>query len=354
MVDENEFEFRATLFERPLNPLILRIAKRAFPIVLPVALFLREPKRIKHDEQGVAPSPRVIVLQQSSFGIFRGVTGVETVRDRIREVALPREIGPDGQSIGIAAATARAFAVVIADHKEERRGSTELSEVIALGEILLERRVAIRVLLGHECVAEFDMKIGLVRQRVRQCPLIDHRIGVLVEMRIRRHGKRERPPRRACGVKRKHCAVRAPEPQLVEVLRIGIEPGQDDLRWLAFLELSPRRGARELACLLSVGDPARGLLVTKDAHGHRIRRGPRQNQIKRMGGHIVARGILHRLTRAAFACRFVVRRACIKQAGATEHNGENHHPSRVQNAANDVSRLKLLPAVQLERTHLHC
>jgi len=150
VMDKDEFEFRAARFER------------ALPIIFPVAL-------------------------------------------------LPREIGPDGQSIGIAAATARTFAIVIADHKKEGRSGAELSEVIALGEILFERRVAIQVLLGHERVPEFDVKVGLVRQRVRQRPLIDHRIGVLVEMRIRRHGKCERPPRRTRSVKRKHRTVRVRE-----------------------------------------------------------------------------------------------------------------------------------------------
>ena len=107
---------------------------------------------------------------------------------------------------------------MVAEYKEERGGVAELSEVIALGEILLERRFAIRVLLGHERVAEFYLKIGFVRQRVGQRALIDHRIGVLVEMRIGRHSKCKGPPRCWCSVKRKLRAVRTREAQLIEVL----------------------------------------------------------------------------------------------------------------------------------------
>ena len=130
-----------------------------FQLSLAAALPLREPERVEHDEQRVAPLPGVVVLQQAGLGMLRRVAGVEAVGNGIREIPLPHHVRPDGQAVGVAAAPARAFAVVVAQHEEQRRGTAELAEVVPLGEILPGGVLAVVVLLGHERVAEVDVEI---------------------------------------------------------------------------------------------------------------------------------------------------------------------------------------------------
>ena len=56
---------------------------------------------------------------------------------------------------------------MVPKHEEERRGMTELAQVVTLGQILLCRLFTIRVLLRHERVAQIQMKIRSVGEDVR-------------------------------------------------------------------------------------------------------------------------------------------------------------------------------------------
>ena len=62
VVDKNEFVFRMTGFERVFEPIVLRAAQRAIPVVIIAARPRSEPERIKHNEQRVAPLPCIIIF----------------------------------------------------------------------------------------------------------------------------------------------------------------------------------------------------------------------------------------------------------------------------------------------------
>ena len=109
-----------------------------------------------------------------------------------------------------------------------------LAEVVPLREILSGGVVAVRVFLGHEGVAEIDVEIRLVGQRVGEGVLIDGGLGVFVEMRIRSDGEGERTARRAGGVECELGAVsRAPSEIGRRYAGVGLQRREHDFRGLA-------------------------------------------------------------------------------------------------------------------------
>ena len=94
---------------------------------------------------------------------------VEAVGHGVGEIPLPHRVGPDGQAVRRAARYRAAFAVVVAQHEEQRRRVADQAEVVPLGEVLPGGRLAAGVLLGHEGVAEVDVEIGRIGQGVGQC-----------------------------------------------------------------------------------------------------------------------------------------------------------------------------------------
>ncbi len=72
MMQEDEFEFGFAACERFTQPLILLVAERPRPVIVILAIF-GKPKGIKHDEERIAPFPRVIILQQSNEWLLFGI-----------------------------------------------------------------------------------------------------------------------------------------------------------------------------------------------------------------------------------------------------------------------------------------
>ena len=92
VVDENKLVGSPTRPERACQPPILLLAKRPLPVVASAMDSLREPERVKRDEQGVAPLPRVVILEQAGFPVLRCVARVEVVRYRVWEISLARQV----------------------------------------------------------------------------------------------------------------------------------------------------------------------------------------------------------------------------------------------------------------------
>ena len=74
-------------------------------------------------------------------------------------------------------------------------------------QVLSRRLVARGVLVGHEQVAEINVKIRRVGTDVGECLQINFRAGVLVQMRVRRHGEGKAAARGTRGVEGKFRAV---------------------------------------------------------------------------------------------------------------------------------------------------
>ena len=81
--------------------------------------FCRSPKRIEDDEEGIAPRPSVVILEQTGLRMRDGIAGVKVVGLRVREVAFSQAIGPDRHLVVVATVSAEGFAVVIAQHEKE-------------------------------------------------------------------------------------------------------------------------------------------------------------------------------------------------------------------------------------------
>ena len=116
-----------------------------------------------------------------------------------------------------------------AQREKDRSGTPDLSEIVALRQILPGRLVAAGVLVGHKEVAEVNVKIGFVGADVGQRLAIHIRAGMLIQVRIGRHGEGEGAARRARGVKRVFravgelpCAGSAPA-ELVVVTGVGLQ-----------------------------------------------------------------------------------------------------------------------------------
>ena len=101
MMDKDELEVGGTSLQRCSQPVVLSSAERAIPIV---AGHTRSghgwPKRIQHNEQGVAPVPGVVVLGQPNVRDLRGIARVKAVGNRISKVSCPHAMRPDTHVVG--------------------------------------------------------------------------------------------------------------------------------------------------------------------------------------------------------------------------------------------------------------
>ena len=90
---------------------------------------------------------------------------------------------------------------MIAEHEENRRAVPKEAEVKPLREILRRGEFEVGVFVGHERVAEVEVKVRLRGERVGERLFVNLRLGREVEMRVRLHGERERAAHRARRVK---------------------------------------------------------------------------------------------------------------------------------------------------------
>ena len=157
------------------------------------------------------------------------------------------------------------------------------------------------MLFAHKRVAEVDVEIRLVGERVGEGFLVEVRVGVGVEVRVRRDREREGFARRLRGLKRKFRAGGFAEMQLVKIPGIGLERRQHDFDGFSIFECPRRRLRRELSRLVSVSNKSVGVLSTKDAGRDGIRLGPAEDDVERMGWHVVAPRFLLRHARPARA-----------------------------------------------------
>ena len=145
---EDKFVFRLALFERPLEPLILRIAERephqsrsllpAWPPLSPppsclkaiVHLRGRMPVIVQHHKQRVAPRPGVIILQQPDGFQRRGIAAVKTIR-RGRGIKAVAGVLCENRdvvaNVGLVEIEQRRL-FVIAVEQEKRRGLRDQSQ----------------------------------------------------------------------------------------------------------------------------------------------------------------------------------------------------------------------------------
>ena len=256
-----------------------------------------------------------------------GVAREEFVRNRVGKIPLAHHVRPDGQAVGRITASTGAFAIVITEHEEQRNRLAGLPEVEPLREILFGGGLPIRVLLGHEGVAQIDMKVRLFIQRAGQGSLIDGRLGAFVEMRIRGNRERERIARRAGGVKCELGTVTARRTELVTVFGVGLQRRENDFHGLPFPELPFGGLGVQLARFGSVGEPTFHIIVAQDTHRNRFCGGPTQNQVKRVRWNIIALGGLDGLLRPTLALRFVPGTLCDYKAVGQQQ--EEQRPSHL-------------------------
>ena len=178
-----------------------------------------------------------------------------------------------------------------AKSEEQRRGSANLSEIKPLRQILSRRLVARRVLVGHEEVAEINVKIRLVGADVGERLEINFRAGMLVQMRIRCHGEGETAARRTRGVKGKFRAVgelrraRKSRAKLVKVICISLQRADDQFDRHTGFELPHRRLVGASSGLRSVGHKTFHVLIHQHAQGDGVLFRSGENQIITLRGH---------------------------------------------------------------------
>ena len=184
MMGEDEFVFGFALFERPLEPMVLRVAERDSP---PVAILVsvmallaviaplkpvvhqggRVPVVVQDHEERVAPRPGIIVLQRPNGFQRLGVAGVKAIGSGHGKIAVAGILGPDRDimaNVGLVEIEQRRLFVISVDQKE-RCGLGDQSQEGALEGVALGNRVRIdRPERVHaEIVAHADIEIGFAR-----------------------------------------------------------------------------------------------------------------------------------------------------------------------------------------------
>ena len=255
---ENEFVFCAAVLERCCQPVVLRLSERPVPRVFRRAwIGDRVPERIKHDEQGIAPLPRVIILEQakrSATVVFGSrIAGVEASGNGCRIVCFACDQIPCGdvvQGIGGGIEKIAIFRLVVAQGEKIRHRVTSPLEVGSQDQgarvhpRLVRKTAAVlrgdagdRIvhLVRHENVTQVDVEIRLVECDVRQGLGEESRIRVEVEVGIRRDREHKRRTPWPCGAEAAFAArieegcTRVPITQPVVVFRVGEQTGEREL-----------------------------------------------------------------------------------------------------------------------------
>ena len=218
---------------------------------------------------------------------------------------------------------------MIAEHEEQRRGPAELAEVEPLREVLPGGVLSALVLFGHERVAEINVKIRRVGERVGQRALIQASADAVVEVRVGGDGEGERAAWRTLGVEIAFRAVRAVQAELIEILRVGPQRAEDDFSRLALLELARGRLFRVIAPLRPVGDGAFGVLITQHADRDGIPRGPAEHHVARMRRHVEGGGVLFGFVGSGVAGALSVLGRRNGQAAAEPQPDDQAHDAKI-------------------------
>lgn len=186
--------------------------------------------------------------------------------------------------------TAR-FAVVHAERQKQRRA--ELVQIIPLREILPPGLVARGVFVGHEEIAEINVKIRRVGADVCERLLINFRAGVFIQMHVRRHGEGERAARCARGMKlkrgnngiRRGTTLAA---KLGVILRVRQQFVEREQRRFAARQINAGCLICERIATRSVNNVARHHAMRLHAHGDGAVFRPRENdvQVMRRNGYV--------------------------------------------------------------------
>ncbi len=165
------------------------------------------------------------------------------------------------------------------------------AEVVALCDVLPGGRLTAGVLLGHESVAEVDVKIGRIGQGVGQGLPINGWVGLLIQVRIGRDREGELATRRPRRVERVLAAagellLRTPaRAEFVVVAHIRLQGIDDDLDRLSRWKLLWWRGLSESSLLRSISYVSLDVLVGQNSEGNRAVRRPAENQVECVRRH---------------------------------------------------------------------
>ena len=164
----------------------------------------------------------------------------------------------------------------------------------AAAPVLPGGRLPAGMLLGHERVAEVDVKIGRIGQGVGQRLPVDRRVGlliqcesaVIVKVNLLPGGRGVWKVYSALPANESSAAARA---EFVVVASIRLQRIDQDLDRLSRFERLRRRGLGMLAPLRSVSDISLDILVRAHAQRDRVVRRPGEDHIERMLRHLGAK-----------------------------------------------------------------
>ena len=102
----------------------------------------------------------------SKFAMSILVPRVEVVWVGVRKIGFPHGRRPDGHVVLSTVVTIAGLTVVISKHEKKRCRVTESAEVKTLRQVLFVGLAVVSVFVDHKGVAQFDMKIRPIRERI--------------------------------------------------------------------------------------------------------------------------------------------------------------------------------------------